>query len=920
MPVSGPTYMQVTGSPTSGGPNVTGATSSTNNALPRWDGTSGADLKNSGVLVDDSNNVSGIANLLMNGKFTTSGVVGSIGMLKLNGNTLGSTSQYNIDATTFTSTSAATSSVIGVLSGATTVDAAFTCASQSNFYSQNIAKGAASTITRRYGIYLDTPTGASTANVVIANGTGAPSDHFIYSTNTAPSVLAGQVAISGTAVNNIQLLRVGGVNILSGISQYGVASVLAGTSAATSSVLGFFGAATTADAAFTTGMLVDFYSNTQPKGASSTITRRSSFAAGGIPSDGTNNCLLTDSPSTFSAGNWGVYLSSTNSNYFSGPIRMTTTVPMDGGEETLTVYHNATPGTTQMVVNARGNLSGAVVNNSTMYAINGRLIRTATANLSESGTRRVIVGRLSLQADAGVTYTNTASIGGVASLTAVGPDAPAGTLAVNYLAGISVVANSIVTGPNKYALYLGDWSGGTNSNWQIYSDGTSPSYLAGPVRIGTTAQQGGASTEALTVYQAYNGTASDPHNALTSSLSLNTNTALSGAHFGMKSRFQRYVTTDVTDTSPGGAGQICNLVVASTLSAGAGSTYTYSDTEGFAELLILNPGVGAGTLALSNYSKIRLQADSAVTGINKYGIYIADQSGATNNWAIYAPGSTNQSYHEGTFRIGSSSSILSSTEKLGVKRTYTGTANDSCMGLAVNSYIQTNDALTSGNGFACYFRRDRVITGTPGTVTDSPTGGFSIAGVVTIAPNFSVPALQTYAISDWADLNLSPSAAASGTLALDYYYHLRVATDNVAVTGRKYGIYVSNITGGTLTNYGIYCEDSKSSFGGALCTRKADVASAASITSLDSARTFVKLTGSTATTLHGIAAGKDGQKMTLFNNTGQNLTIKHQSGTAAAADQITTMTGADVVSTGNCCAEFIYDATDSKWINVSVNP
>ena len=49
------------------GSAVRGPGSSTDNAVARWDGTTGTFLNNSGVIIDDSNNVSGIANLTTTG-------------------------------------------------------------------------------------------------------------------------------------------------------------------------------------------------------------------------------------------------------------------------------------------------------------------------------------------------------------------------------------------------------------------------------------------------------------------------------------------------------------------------------------------------------------------------------------------------------------------------------------------------------------------------------------------------------------------------------------------------------------------------------------------------------------------------------------------------------------------------------------
>lgn len=49
------------------GGDVVGPASSTDNAAARWDGTTGKLLQNSGVIIDDSNNVSGIVNLTTTG-------------------------------------------------------------------------------------------------------------------------------------------------------------------------------------------------------------------------------------------------------------------------------------------------------------------------------------------------------------------------------------------------------------------------------------------------------------------------------------------------------------------------------------------------------------------------------------------------------------------------------------------------------------------------------------------------------------------------------------------------------------------------------------------------------------------------------------------------------------------------------------
>lgn len=101
---------------------------------------------------------------------------------------------------------------------------------------------------------------------------------------------------------------------------------------------------------------------------------------------------------------------------------------------------------------------------------------------------------------------------------------------------------------------------------------------------------------------------------------------------------------------------------------------------------------------------------------------------------------------------------------------------------------------------------------------------------------------------------------------------------------------------------------------GKIVSIASEVASTASITSLPSDTSFVRLTGVTATTIHGIAAGTDGQMLVLYNPTGAILTLKNLSGTAPSADQITTSTLADILSTFDSAHMFIYDGASAKWV------
>lgn len=62
------------------GSGISSGLTSTDNAVVRWDGTGGTTLQNSGVIVDDSNNVTGVVALTFTGTLTASGSAANIAL------------------------------------------------------------------------------------------------------------------------------------------------------------------------------------------------------------------------------------------------------------------------------------------------------------------------------------------------------------------------------------------------------------------------------------------------------------------------------------------------------------------------------------------------------------------------------------------------------------------------------------------------------------------------------------------------------------------------------------------------------------------------------------------------------------------------------------------------------------------------
>ncbi len=99
-----------------------------------------------------------------------------------------------------------------------------------------------------------------------------------------------------------------------------------------------------------------------------------------------------------------------------------------------------------------------------------------------------------------------------------------------------------------------------------------------------------------------------------------------------------------------------------------------------------------------------------------------------------------------------------------------------------------------------------------------------------------------------------------------------------------------------------------------MATQRLDVASAATIAALSSAKSYVKITGATATSLKGITEGVDGQNLVITNGSSQNITLMHENGDASAANRIVLPGSASRTILPNAAAVFIYDTGQSRWV------
>jgi len=220
------------------------------------------------------------------------------------------------------------------------------------------------------------------------------------------------------------------------------------------------------------------------------------------------------------------------------------------------------------------------------------------------------------------------------------------------------------------------------------------------------------------------------------------------------------------------------------------------------------------------------------------------------------------------------------------------------------------------------------IGGIPGTGV-----GFRVADALSLSGTTQYGILSSTIMSSSATSEILTIASqvqtqnASFTCSLASAFNAVTASKGAASTiTRLVNFYSSTQTAGTNNaaiadnfafsgNYFIHSTGTAPSFlTGAIATARADVASTATITAMSSTNSFVRITGSTITSIQGITAGIDGQRLTVFNNAGVAVTFAHENAGASAANRITTMTGADVSTTGNGAAELIYDTGTSRWI------
>jgi hypothetical protein len=461
-------------------------------------------------------------------------------------------------------------------------------------------------------------------------------------------------------------------------------------------------------------------------------------------------------------------------------------------------------------------------------------------------------------------------------------------------------------------------------------------YLAGVLRInGTAAINGGTELFTADVSSDGSGTAII---AAAGRVILSGNTAQTVPARSMSAEFRRTITTSTTDT----ASHFVLDILPTRYSISSGQTYTNNAGGGVAQLAIETPSiVGAGTLAITTMYSMKIANNTIASGTNKIGVCIGTISGATNNttlllgttasaagdWALYSQG-TNKSYFGGPLRTGTSAIINGTVEQFSVLLNDTSAASQISVGASVYLEQSGNTANTGGGLYGLLVDARRSTTAnTTDTTTNEVAAGFFRFRVAPSAATAYTSSGSRGCASLWV---VEPQNAGGGTASFANAANLTIeqVTSNALAT-RKMAIRFMNFPAGG-TNNAMIADNATftgdwfinqngtqpSAFGGPICTTTTSVASATTIAAMVCTSSFIYITGSTATTIQGITAGKDGQLIRIWSRQA-NITVANQNASASAANRIYTNTAADVALTAPCSATLIYSATDASWVLMS---
>ena len=433
------------------------------------------------------------------------------------------------------------------------------------------------------------------------------------------------------------------------------------------------------------------------------------------------------------------------------------------------------------------------------YGVFNQVNRTITTSQTDTSVVAGYRTQNIFNVPSGQTLSNNSTTGYIGFQVSAPTISGGGAISIDNYAGFVVDANSISTGASKVGIQVGAQSGATRNmgflyggtlagTWGLAINTTDSNYMGGSLKIGGITSTAVYTNEALTVRLL------DPSNNTSASSTIElrqtSNSAITGTNVqhGIFARWVRTNTSSVTDTN----NQSGAIRAGISFNTSTSQTYTNTGSSGVSSLFIMTPAqVGAGTLAITSYAGIDIEASSIATGTNKYGIRIADQSGSTNNWAI----------RTGLGKVEFGDNLTNA---------YTALAGDS------GSSIQAqNSTLTNAQNSAFTNTVAGIQSVVNRNITSSQTDTGRLVGVSAFM-QFNVASAQTLTNTNTvgvASVNIpAPTNAGAGALAFTHYAGLNVEASSLNTGTNKYGIRIGNQSGAT-NNFAIQTGTGLVSFG-----------------------------------------------------------------------------------------------------------
>jgi hypothetical protein len=348
---AGATAAVVSANPTAAsGGDVVGPASATDNAIARFDLTTGKLIQNSAVYISDTGTVGiGSTPLTQVGLYISRTITGAT--VAWNAASHGSVASdvtaqaYGFDTLLGTAASAFTLSVLTHYSArANTFGVGSAVTTQIGFGVESSLTGA----TNNYGFYGS-----------IASGTGRWN---LYMNGTANNYINGALGIGttnvgGTSGISINLAR----NMTGATTSLGMYSPAQIQSDVTNTAIYFYSFASTQAAAFTLANLRHFQAQQSTFGATSAVTAQSGFFVDSTLTGATNNYGFYGNIAS-GTGRWNLYMSGTAENYLAGNLKVgaTTARGTTAGTNHISLFNGTAP-------------AGTLTNGVTMYSASGDL-------------------------------------------------------------------------------------------------------------------------------------------------------------------------------------------------------------------------------------------------------------------------------------------------------------------------------------------------------------------------------------------------------------------------------------------------------------------------------------------------------------------------------------------------------------------